>query len=356
MKICKFYKTWFFWFFMPIIIGIILPALNVWRVDVSLQWKHPFHPDGWYFGYNERRQKTNYLAEHATQKIDTIFLGTSRTTYINPEITGSKNGFNYAVSSGNYKDYEKYLKFAQDCSSESIDNIWLELSYFQVLDTQNKELDNPDDCIYAAQNFSDKFNTMFSHDAIKISNNAVIPIDSNDERISSSYLMRDNAIMSYKIRNKQYLTNSEKIKEVARQIKTYEDLGFYLRPYDAQCISRLKSLANFCEGKKVFVYMPPVGKEYMAQEARYGQLANHERFVREAVEVFGEVWDFAYPNEITMNDANFQDAHHATIETLNSMVHIILNREKEDMNRYMVNRENLENHILMIHDKYREIL
>ena len=34
----------------------------------------------------------------------------------------------------------------------------------------------------------------------------------------------------------------------------------------------------------------------------------------------------------------------------------ILNREKEDMNRYMVNRENLENHILMIHDKYREIL
>ena len=77
MKICKFYKTWFFWFFMPIIIGIILPALNVWRVDVSLQWKHPFHPDGWYFGYNERRQKTNYLAEHATQKIDTIFLNFS---------------------------------------------------------------------------------------------------------------------------------------------------------------------------------------------------------------------------------------------------------------------------------------
>ena len=91
-------------------------------------------------------------------------------------------------------------------------------------------------------------------------------------------------------------------------------------------------------------------------EEKYGQLTNHERFLREAVEAFGEVWDFAYPNEITMNDANFQDAHHATIETLNSMVHIILNREKEEMDRYMVTRDNLENHILIVHDKYREIL
>lgn len=100
----------------------------------------------------------------------------------------------------------------------------------------------------------------------------------------------------------------------------------------------------------------PDSYQMVDMEEKYGQLTNHERFLREAVEAFGEVWDVAYPNEITMNDANFQDAHHATIETLNSMVHIILNREKEEMDRYMVTRENLENHILIVHDKYREIL
>lgn len=355
MRICKLYKSWFVIFFLPAFVCMIFPALNVWRLDVSLQWNHPFHPDGWYVGFNERRQKTNYLAEHSQLPIDTVFIGSSRTSYINPEITGTKYGFNYAVSSGNYKDYEKYLAFAQECSSKSIDNVWLELSYFQVLDTNNKDLDSPDDCIREAKKFSSKLKTMFSHDAVKISSNSVIPLNENNEKISGSYMMLNNKILSYKTQNKFYAESSEKAKEIAWQVKSYEDRKFYSQVYDEQCLVRLKSLASSLEGKQVVVYMPPVGQKYMELEVRSGQLANHERFLREAVEAFGEVWDFAYPNDITMNDDNFQDAHHATIETLEDMIGIIQNAKVEDKRKYLVTKQNLEEHIQVLHRKYMEI-
>ena len=72
------------------------------------------------------------------------------------------------MSSGNYKDYEKYLNFAQSCSSKEIKNVWLELSFFQPLDAGNEKLDNADDCINAAGRLDSKFTNIFSHDAIEL--------------------------------------------------------------------------------------------------------------------------------------------------------------------------------------------
>ena len=91
--------------------------------------------------------------------------------------------------------------------------------------------------------------------------------------------------------------------------------------------------------------MPPVTTEFLKQSVDYDELANRERFLREAVDAFGEVWDFAYPNEITNNEDNFQDAHHPKIVTLEKMITIIRNGTPEDKYKYLVNKHNLEEHI-----------
>lgn len=344
-------KIWITIFFLPLFWAVILPAIKVWRVDVNMQWNHPFHPDGYYIGFNERRQKTNYLASHAPLPIDTLFLGSSRTAYINPEWTGTEYGFNYGVSSGNYKDYEKYLAFAQNCSSKEIKNVWIELSFFQVLDTDNVGLDNVDACIRDAGSFDNKLANVFSHDAVKLTKTSLLPFDtdamSTDEmrKLSDAYIMYDGILQSYSAKDKFYISSDEKKDEIARQLKVYDDIGFYKQPYDEECAGRLKSLALALKGKNCIVYIPPVTSAYLKQEADYGQLMNHERFLREAVEAFGEVWDFAYPNEITSDENNFQDAHHAKHVFLQEMIGIIKKREFADKNKYLVTRDNIDKHL-----------
>lgn len=339
-------KIWTIIFFLPMFFAVILPAINVWRVDVNMQWNHPFHPDGYYIGFNERRQKTNYLASHAPLPIDTLLLGSSRTTYIDPAWTGTDYGFNYGVSSGNYKDYEKYFSFAQSCSSKEIKNVWIELSFFQVLDTENKNLDAADDCITDAVRFDNKLSNLFSHDAIELTEKTVLPSNTEKiERLSSAYMLQGGNLQSYRAKDKIYSSDEEKKKEIARQLKVYDDIKFYKNSYDEKCATRLKSLAEALRGKNVVVYMPPVTTAYLNQEASYGQLKNHERFLREAVDAFGEVWDFAYPNEITNNEDNFQDAHHAKIVTLEKMITITRNSTPEDKYKYLVNKHNLDDHI-----------
>ena len=339
-------KIWTIIFFLPMFFAVILPAINVWRVDVNMQWNHPFHPDGYYIGFNERRQKTNYLASHAPLPIDTLLLGSSRTTYIDPAWTGTDYGFNYGVSSGNYKDYEKYLNFAQSCSSKEIKNVWLELSFFQPLDAGNEKLDNADDCINAAGRLDSKFTNIFSHDAIELTRKSVLPLNTDEiERLVDAYRVKGGDLQSYRVKDKFYVNDEEKSSEIARQLKVYDDMKFFCQSYDEKCAIRLKKLASSLAGKNVVVYMPPVTTAYLNQEARYGQLKNHERFLREAVAAFGEVWDFAYPNEITNNEDNFQDAHHPKIVTLEKMITIIRNGTPEDKYKYLVNKHNLEEHI-----------
>lgn len=339
-------KLWTIIFFLPMFFAVILPAINVWRVDVNMQWNHPFHPDGYYIGFNERRQKTNYLASHAPLPIDTLFLGSSRTTYINPAWTGTEYGFNYGVSSGNYKDYEKYFNFAQSCSSKEIKNVWIELSFFQSLDTGNEKLDNADKCIRDASSIEMKLDNIFSRDVRELTYKSVLPL-SNDEsvRLANAYVMQNGVLQSYRVKDKFYVSDEDKRAEIKRQLKVYDDIEFYKQPYDNDCAVSLKRISSVLEGKNVVVYIPPVTTAYLEQEASYGQMENHKRFLREAVDAFGEVWDFAYPNEFTDNEDNFQDAHHATIFTLQRMIELINNSNIEYRKKYLVTHENIDKHL-----------
>lgn len=351
-------KLWAIIFFLPMFFAVILPAINVWRVDVNMQWNHPFHPDGYYIGFNERRQKTNYLASHAPLPIDTLFLGSSRTTYINPAWTGTEYGFNYGVSGGNYKDYEKYFYFAQSCSSKEIKNVWLELSFFQALDTDNDMFDNANLCINDARNFDYKIRTIFSNDSIELTNKHALRFDTTEvEKLSGAYTIKNGILQSYKSKDKfwSYCDEVKHDAEIKRQLKVYDDMDFYERQYDEKCAMRLKELARELKGRNIVVYMPPVTTDFLKQQFSYDEVDNRERFLREAIDAFGEVWDFAYPNEITYDRDNFQDAHHAKISTLKDMVKIIIEHNDIDKQKYLVNKYNLEEHIQKVRQYMKEI-
>lgn len=184
----------------------------------------------------------------------------------------------------------------------------------------------------------------------------MLPLNTDEiGRLVDAYRVQGGDLQSYRVKDKFYVNDEEKSSEIARQLKVYDDMKFYCQSYDEKCAIRLKKLASSLAGKNVVVYMPPVTTAYLNQEASYGQLKNHERFLREAVDAFGEVWDFAYPNEITYDRENFQDAHHAKISTLKDMVRIIMERNYINKQKYLVNKYNLEEHLQKVRQCMKEI-
>ena len=62
--------------------------------------------------FDERQQKTNYLAFREVD-FDTVILGNSRVTYMDPRNVPGR-AFNYAVSSMQLYEYLPYLQFVAD--------------------------------------------------------------------------------------------------------------------------------------------------------------------------------------------------------------------------------------------------
>ena len=128
-------KRFFVWcliFSLPTLWVIVRPALYTMYVDPLWQWNHPFHKEAWHCPFNERMQKTNWLASRKP-KIDSLIVGSSRSSYMNPELLESKCAFNYSVSSGEDSEFAEHINYVKKRSSLTLKFVVIEASFNHCL-------------------------------------------------------------------------------------------------------------------------------------------------------------------------------------------------------------------------------
>jgi hypothetical protein len=94
-------------------------------------------------------------------------------------------------------------------------------------------------------------------------------------------------------------------KDLAHFRKLYGDYA-----YDESLPSLWKQLKSENPGTKFVIFTTPISAALFGELVKAGRLPELERWLRDAVEAFGEVTDFMGVNSITIQDQRYQDASH----------------------------------------------
>lgn len=343
---------WSLIFFLPTFIFILCPAVYVFLVDPLWQWDHPWHLTRWHRGFNERLQKTNYLASREPD-IDTLIVGSSRSTYFNPELLGTEYGFNYAVSSGKPEEFAAQINYVKKKSKKPLKLIMIESSFgtaFQVKNTFEK----PEYYINNAEDRAKKFRNLLSRDAYKLAE------DIRKTPSYNYYLVEENKLRSYRYPVRHYANNDAKQRAIESELKSYRE-NVYNKPYDERFTQYLHDIHNAIGDSDYIVWTPPVSKQLMQLFCEMGKLDEYECWLRDIVNEFGKVYHFTYPNRITMDNANFNDAHHPTGATAELTLKIIMElketgtQENTEYGGVVLTRDNIDYYIGVLKELFVEL-
>lgn len=308
--------VWCVIFFLPTSIAILL-ATYVFFIDPLWQWNHPFHIKAYHPPFNERIQKTNYLASRRP-RIDTLIVGSSRSSYMDPTELGSEYAFNYAVSSGTASEFADHIKYTRKRSRVPLKLILIESSFGHALKCK-RTFNEPGFYIENAEKSSNKINNLFSKDAWRIA------IKTRDIPSYTYYLICGAKFHSYRYGKRELFSLRQKEREIASQVSIYRK-DVYNREYDPLFSGYISEIHDAVDNTDFIVYTTPVSKYLLKLIVDMKQLDNYERWIRELVNEYGSIYNFMYPNKITMNDDSFNDAHHPTNDTASFLIRVMTGR------------------------------
>ena len=340
---------WSIIFFIPTFIFIICPAIYIFLVDPLWQWDHPWHLTRWHRPFNERMQKTNYLASHKLN-IDTLIVGSSRSSYINPEWLGTGNGFNYAVSSGKPSEFATHISYVKKRSKMPLRLVVIESSFGHAL-AVDTTFEEPQKYIDDAEDWAKKYKNLFSRDTYKLAKN------SRRSPLYNYYLYEGEVMHSYRYPYREYANSTAKEQEVSSQVDSYRK-NAYNRAYDELFSEHLSDIHKALGDTDFIVYTTPVSAPMMHLMYDMGRMDAYERWLRELVAEFGRVYHFMYPSTITMDSDSFNDAHHPTIDTSEEIVNIIMGLDNNETTYdaddvcMILRRDNIDQYINRLHELF----
>lgn len=257
---------------------------------------------------NERQQKTNRIFFQPFS-YDTILLGSSRSTYVDQHQFKSMNVYNYSVSNMSIREYDTFLAFAEEHSTEPVQRVILGLDFFK---SSIQESSQP----YSLTNYEKQFEdplyrvkNLLSFDTLKYSiQNARMSI-SNEVSLERVY-DRENRADAKKISQQELDENT------AHKIERFKQ-EFYGSHYVYN--PRYKEFLTIFNKRhpdvEKIVYTTPISMELFDALVETGHLSDYEQWLRDLVDLYGGVYNFMYPNEVTNDLTNYFDGHHFYPET-----------------------------------------
>lgn len=325
---------------------ILAPAAFIFFIDPLWQWDHPFHIKAWHPSFNERLQKTNYLASRAI-KIDTLIVGSSRSSYMDSSRLGSKYSFNYAVSSGTASEFACHINFVKSRSSIPLKFILVESSFNHALNTK-KTYDPPIFYIKNAKDYTKKINNLFSKDALNLAKNVAYKPTYNN------YLVSGDSFISHRYAKRSSFTPQQKEQEILANLSSYKE-NVYNSNFDNNFSMYLKDIKLAIGNCEFVVYTTPVSKYLLLLLINKNQWENYEKWLSRLVNEYETVYHFMYPSSLTFNDASFNDAHHPTTQTSNLILKVINNRHKNPTSAdyyIILNKSNLKGQLSIIKNRF----
>lgn len=331
-------------FFLILFLTLVpLAAFNyaidpLWTFSSKNEWND--HQDV----IDERQQKTNRMY-YQPFSYDTILLGSSRSTYVDQHQFDQMNVYNYSVSNMSIREYDTFLAFAKEQSEEPVQRVILGLDFFK---SSVQESSKP----YSLTNYETKledplyrFKNLLSLDTFKYSwSNA--RMSWKDEVSLERVYSRENVASARKISQEELDENTkEKIERFKEEF--YGDSYVYNPRY-----KEFLQIFNerHPEVEKI-VYTTPISMELFDALVETGHLSDYEQWLRDLVEVYGGVYNFMYPNDVTNDLSNYFDGHHFYSETGTKIAERInAGPDAESSFGVYVTEDNIDSHLQQVRD------
>ena len=261
---------------------------------------------------NERQQKVNFLTYNDID-YNGVIIGSSRATYLNPNLFDSdKKIYNLSYNGGILPEYKSFLNYFSKKNKQKIKYIYFGIDFFQTV-TAYKDYDSADNYIKNTEDNLYRIKTLISDDCLYY---ALTP-----NYLTPQYLNREGG---YKVTNEKFL-DKDKTKKIAEHLdKLY---AFKFNPNYDEFLAELKS--EYPDAKFI-VFTTPEPKTLLNYLMKNKKLYHrYEKWLKETVDVFGEIYHFDYFNEVTLNEEKyFLDTHHLTSDSSNYIIYKLENSDK----------------------------
>jgi hypothetical protein len=272
--------------------------------------------------FNERHQKANriYYQPFAAK---TLLVGSSRSTYINQNEFKGMDAYNFSVANISVQEYDSFIKFAKQYSQTEIETIILGLDFFKSSYYES----NIKSSIYTyvdTLNKRKRWNNLISWDITKYSYGNFKASIKNEPAFIRTY-------DRHNVATTPRLSPEEAQEELEGKIKKFK-LTFYGKyRYSAQYKSILANVKKNNPDTQIIVFTTPVSEPLFQALVESNAFPHYEKWLREVVEVYGEVYHFMDINTVTKDTSNYFDGHHFYPEVGTLIAHRISGTEDPNL-------------------------
>ncbi|UAT30398.1 hypothetical protein K7T73_17960 [Bacillus badius] len=290
-------------FFLPVI--LILSGIAAFNFYIDPYWTygHNHSYNDHQISVDEREQKTNrvYFQDFS---YDTIILGSSRTAYINQNRFRGMKAYNYSVNNMSIREYDTFLQFAEKQSTQKIKRVIIGMDFFK---SSIQESEQP----VSLRNYEEKVQRRFYRARNLIS------LDLFKYALQNFQMSKNNEVSELRVYDRHNIAYAKKTNAAERLENTEEKIErfrdeFYGRNY--QYNPRYKEYLLLFKQRhpdvELIVFTTPISARLFQTLIEEGQLDDYERWLRDITSVFGGVYNFMYPNKVTLDLNNYFDGHH----------------------------------------------
>jgi hypothetical protein len=328
--------------------AVITAFLNI-IIDPMWCFSHENKLNAKQLAFAEREQKTNYLTYHH-EPYNALLIGNSRVVYMDQNDFSGMSVFNYAVSAMVASEYAGYIGYARNVTSNHIKIVYIGLSFASVNDEVPRLLkQNPP--AYFVGKATDRLNrlrTMLNPSILEFSWRTLKFNLSGDKK----------AIMVY---NRHNVASTIEADKVSREAHFSKDLSEYrlvyksMFHYEPGFKANLRSVKEQNPGIRIVVFTTPVSKPMHCLISEAGLIPAYEQWIRDIVQVFGELHHFEYVHSIAENcKDNFIDANHYLPQIGTLMAHRLQgnNAGVPDDFGIIITRDNLEQQLAFLRGNF----
>jgi hypothetical protein len=301
------FKKWVLEVFLGIAaLTLLLGAFNVW-MDPFWCFPHAHRFNSHQGAIDERQQKSNYLSSRKPD-YNAVILGASRDVQINQNDFKGVRAFNYAVSAMSPLEFKGYLEYFKKVAGTP-EVIFLGCNFSHTNDELKPDCKPPEFYTSQASSSLYRLTSQFSYGMLVHSyKNLKLKylIEGGRQKGQVAYYDRHNIgnLTTYKSPENRRNNRDRQVKDTAFQYREQY-------AYRESLKSLMTDIRDSNKGSRIVVYTTPVSEPYFCAMVKEKRLPEYERWLRDLVEVYGQVWHFEYPHSVARDyETTFCDAHH----------------------------------------------
>lgn len=296
-------KKWINLFIIFSLLTILLIVSINYIIDPLWTFSHSNKFNNTQDGFDERQQKSNFIYNNRLKDFNGILLGSSRSTFINQTNFKDIKIYNYAFNAMKPNEYNDYINFAKTNKGKDFEYIIIGLDFFGTNLLSELKIEKPKYYMDMAQNPFYKYKMLLSFSTFKKSlkniRNSLFGVNLFYDRNNIKY----QSIVSEEERIKKFSMN------MISQSSNFSGTKYI---YNDQYINILKELKKENPNTKFIIFTSAISSDLLVSILKNEKRINeYERWLKETLEVFGELNHFMTINSITKNLNNYPDADHA---------------------------------------------